>query len=224
MKILTLYLKITTFLLLIWMFQCFYNCYSYKTLIDKNISQTKNELKYERVLTEGDIADEKQNYAEGSLEECALDSKKNKCNVPDLCENPRDYWNKVITPQLWEQFNQETSGMDPKLKEDKWNIEWNKISAKKVNDLSSIFNRTDISKEEKKNLIFSVMNELSSEFVKFLYECKKEMRDNKTGSESKKEIRENKTESESKNVQGKKKMKNNKSKIFEFLFKRFDNH
>ncbi|CRG95476.1 fam-g protein, partial [Plasmodium gallinaceum] len=59
MKTLILFLKITTFLLLIWMYLCFHKCYSYKTLIDKNILQIKNELKYERVLTEGDIAGKK---------------------------------------------------------------------------------------------------------------------------------------------------------------------
>ncbi|CRG94488.1 fam-g protein [Plasmodium gallinaceum] len=198
MKTLTLYLKITTFLLLIWIYLCFYNCDSYRTLIDKNILQTKNELKHERVLTEGDIEGKKQTYAEGCQEEYPLDNEKNKCKNPVQCENPCDQWHNVIIPSLWEDFDKETSEMDPKLKEKKWNVEWNQISAKKVNDLSSIYNRQDISEEEKKKKIYSVMKELISEFVKFLYECKKEMRSNRTESESKKEMRDNKAESECK--------------------------
>ncbi|CRG94490.1 fam-g protein [Plasmodium gallinaceum] len=197
MKTLILYLKITTFLLLIWMYQCFYNCDSYKTLIDKNILQTKNKIIYERVLTEGDIAGEKQTYGEECIGECPLDNEKNKWENPVQCENPCDQWHNVIIPSLWEDFNKETSEMDPKLKEKKWNVEWNQISANKVNDLSSIYHRQDISEEEKKKKIYSVMNELISEYVKFLYEFKKEMRVYKKESESKKEIRDNKTESES---------------------------
>ncbi|CRG94493.1 fam-g protein [Plasmodium gallinaceum] len=182
MKTLTLYLKITTFLLLIWMYQCFYNCDSYKTLIDKNIFQTKNKLKYERVLSEDNIPLKKETYSEECLEECSLDNKEKKWENPVKYENPCDQWHKVITPNLWERFNEETSGMDPKLKEKKWNIIWNKISAKKVNDLSLIFRRRDIPDEEKEKLIDSVMEELLLEFEKFLYECKKEMKDNKTES------------------------------------------
>ncbi|CRG96073.1 fam-g protein [Plasmodium gallinaceum] len=197
MKTLTLYLKITTFLLLIWIYQCFYNCYSYKTLIDENILQKKNELKYERVLTEGKIAGKKQAYAVGYLEECPLDNKKKKWENPGQYKNPCDQWHNVITPLLRELFNKEASEMDPKLRDQKWNKEWNKISANKVNDLSAIFYRSDISEEEKRKLIRSVKEELHMEFVKFLGECRKEMRDNKTESESTKEMTENKTESES---------------------------
>ncbi|CRG95243.1 fam-g protein [Plasmodium gallinaceum] len=198
MKTLILFLKITTFFLLIWMYQCFYKCYSNKTLVDKNILQTKNKLKYERVLTEGDIAGKKQTYGEECLEKYPLDNKKNKWENPVRYENPYDHWNKVITPFLLEKFNKETSGMDPKWREQKWNNEWNKISANKVNDLSSIFHRSDITEEEKKKLIFPVMGELFSEFRKFIDECKKEMIDNKAESESMKEMIDNKTESESK--------------------------
>ncbi|CRG96045.1 fam-g protein [Plasmodium gallinaceum] len=194
---LTLYIKITTFLLLIWMYKCFYNCYSYKTFIGKNILQTKNELKYERILTEGDIAGKMQTYSEGYLEECSLDNKKNKRENPVQNENPCDRWHRKTNPLLRKIFNKETSKMDPKWRDQKWNNEWNKISANKVNELSSIFHRSDISEEEKKKLIRNVKDELYVEFAKFSGECKKEMRDNKTESESKKEMIDNKTESES---------------------------
>ncbi|CRG96552.1 fam-g protein [Plasmodium gallinaceum] len=224
MKTLTLYFKITTFLLLIWMYQCFHNCDTYKTLIDKNILQTKNELKYERVLTEGDIAAKRQAYAEGCQKECSLDYEKNKWENLLLQENPYDRWQKVTNPNLFERFKKETSGMDPKWIDEKWNNEWNNISANKVSDLSSIFHRNDISEDEKEKLIFNVMEELSSLYLKFLDECKKEMRDNKSESESKIEMRENKTESECMNEQGKNKKKKKKSNILKFLFCRFDNH
>ncbi|CRG95466.1 fam-g protein [Plasmodium gallinaceum] len=269
MKTLTLYLTITTLLLLIWMYQCFYDCDSYKTLIDQNILQTKNKLKYERALTEGDIAGKMQTYSEGCLEECPLDYEKNKWENPFQYENPYDRWQKYTTPLLRKLFNKETSKMDPIWRDQKWNNEWNKISANKVNDLSSIFHRSDISEEKKKELIRSVKEELHIEFWNFLKECKKEVRDNKTQSASKKEMidnetesesesesesmremgdnktesesmkearenrteskfkkemRENKTESESKKEQEKNKIKNKKSNIFKFLFKRFDNH
>ncbi|CRG95472.1 fam-g protein [Plasmodium gallinaceum] len=250
MKTLILYLKITSFLLLIWMYPCFNKCNSYKTLIDKNILEAKNELKYERLLAEGDIADKKQTKAEGGLEECALDNKKNEYKNPVQYENPCDHWHNVVTPILRKQFDEETSEMDPKWRDQKWNNEWNNISSTKVNDLSSIYQQQDISEEEKKKKIFSVMEEISSEFAKFLDECKKEIKNNKTESKSKKEMRDNKTESESmkemknnkiesksmkemidnktesesKNEQGKNKIKNKKSNFLKFLFKRFDNH
>ncbi|CRG97980.1 fam-g protein [Plasmodium gallinaceum] len=199
MKTLTLYLKITIFLLLIWMYHCFYNCDSNKTLVDKNILQTKNKLKYERLLTEGDIAGKKQSYGEECLEKCPLDNKKNKWKNPVLHENPYDHWNKVVTPFLRQEFNKETDGMDPKWREQKWNNEWNNISANNVNELSSIFDRSDISEEEKQKLIRSTKQELHIKFVKFLDECKKEIIGNKTESESKNDMTDNKTESESKN-------------------------
>ncbi|CRG94492.1 fam-g protein [Plasmodium gallinaceum] len=207
MKTLILYLKSTTFLLLIWMYQCFYNCDSYKTLIGENILQKENKLKYERILTEGDITAKNQAYAEVYTEECPLDNKKNKCEDPFQYENPCDHWNNVIAPRMLELFNKETSGMDPKWRDQKWKNEWNNISSKKVNDLSSISHRHDISEEEKKKLIDSVMEELFSEFVKFLDECEKEIIDNKTGSVCKKEMRDNKIESKCKNE-----MRDNKTK------------
>ncbi|CRG94483.1 fam-g protein [Plasmodium gallinaceum] len=200
MKTLTLYLKITTFLLLIWMYQCFYNCDSYRTLIDKNILQTKNELKHERVLTEGDIEGKKQTSAKGCLEECPLNNKKKKCKNPDKYENPCDRWQRVNTPLLWERFYGETSNMDPKWIDQKWNVEWNDISAYKLNELSLIYDRQDISEEDKEKKIDSVKKELYIEYVKFLFECKKEVLKNKTECEPKKEMRDNKKESESTEV------------------------
>ncbi|CRG95474.1 fam-g protein [Plasmodium gallinaceum] len=199
MNTLSLYLRNTIFLLLIWMYQCFYNFDSNKTLVDKNILQTKNKLKYERVLAEGDISGKKQTYAKECIEESPLGNKKNKCKNPVRYENPYDHWNKVVTPKLREQFDKETSEMDPNWRDQKWNNEWNKISADKVNDLSSIYHRQDISEEEKKELIFPVVHKLFSEFQQFIDECKKEMIGNKTESESKKEMIDNKTESESNN-------------------------
>ncbi|CRG96075.1 fam-g protein [Plasmodium gallinaceum] len=255
MKTLTLYLKITTFLLLIWMYQCFYNCYTYKTLIDKKRLQIKNELIYERVLTEGDIAGKEQTYAEECQEECPIVKKKKEKKkkyryIPLVRENPYDRWQNVNNPTLFERFKNETIGMDDKWRDQKWNNEWNKISANKVNELSEIFNQSDISKEEKEKLIYTVKDELFGLFANFLKECKKEIRDNKTvsesmkemidnktvsesmkeltdsktRSESMKEMIDNKTESESKNEQGKNKIKNQKSNILKFLFKKFENH
>ncbi|CRG96078.1 fam-g protein [Plasmodium gallinaceum] len=198
MKTLNLYLKISTFLLFIWIYQCFYNSDSYKTLIDENILQTINELKYERILTEGNIEGKKQTYAEGCLEESPLDNKKNKCKNQDQYKDPSNYWNKVIIPQMWKRFDQETSGMDPKLKEKKWNVELHKFSNRKVRDMHLISRRRDISDEEKKQNIDSIMRELHSEFEKFLCKYKKGMGDNKTEFESKKGMTDNKAESESK--------------------------
>ncbi|CRG97403.1 fam-g protein [Plasmodium gallinaceum] len=197
MKTLTLCLKITTFLLLIWMYQCFYNCDSYKTFIYKNILQTKNELKYGRVLAEGHIAGKKQTNAEGCLEERPLDNKKNICKDPDLYKDPYNYWRKVMIPQFWDRFIKETREMDSKSKLRKWNDEFNNISNTKVNDLYSISRRRNIPNEEKIKKIDSIMRELNSEFEKFLFECKKEMTGDKTESESKKDMTDNKTESES---------------------------
>ncbi|CRG97984.1 fam-g protein [Plasmodium gallinaceum] len=172
MRMLILYLKITTFLLLIWMYQCFYNCDFYKTLIDKNILQTKNELKYERVLTEGDISGKKQTYAKECIEESPLDNKKNKWENPDLYKDPYNYWYKVIIPKLWEQFDKETSEMSPNSKNREWNVEWHKLSTEKIKDLYLVTLRRYIPYEEKKKIIDSVMKELDSRFEIFLCECK----------------------------------------------------
>ncbi|CRG95513.1 fam-g protein [Plasmodium gallinaceum] len=177
----------------------FHNCDSYKTLIYKNILQTKNELKSERVLTEGDIAGKKQTNAERCLEERPLDKKKKKIKWknPFKYENPYHIWQRDTTTYLRERFSSETSEMHPKWKDEKWNNEWNRISANKVKELSSIFHRRDISKEEKEKLIYSAEKELYTLFVKFLDECKNDVRSNETESKSKNEMTENKTESES---------------------------
>ncbi|CRG96554.1 fam-g protein [Plasmodium gallinaceum] len=185
MKTLTLYLKITTFLLLIWMYQCFYNCNSYKTLIDKNILEAKNELKYERLLAEGDIADKKQTKAEGGLEECALESEKNKSNNSAQYKNPCDPRHGVNTPSLWENFDKKAKEMDPKLRDQELNIELSKISHDNVNPFSKIYQR-NIPDEGREILILS-NTQGHSELKKLLDVFKKEMRDNKTESESKNE-------------------------------------
>ncbi|CRG97968.1 fam-g protein [Plasmodium gallinaceum] len=172
-------------------------CDSYKTLVDKNILQTKNELKYGRVLAEGEITGKKQSNAEGCLKECPLDNKKNICKDPDLYKDPFNYYRKVMIPQFSKRFNKETNEMDPKSKSLKWNAYWNEISTTKVRDLYSISRRRNIRDEEKNKKIDIIMRELDSEFEKFLCECKKEMTDNKTESESNKVMRDNITESES---------------------------
>ncbi|CRG96053.1 fam-g protein [Plasmodium gallinaceum] len=196
MRTLTLYLKITTFLLLIWMYQCFYNCYSYKTWIDKNILETKNELKYERLLTEGDIEGEKHNYAEGCLKECPLDNEKKGSMDPDKYKNPCDPRHRINTPSLFERFNKKASEMDPNLRDHELNIEWNNISQNKLIHLSSKIYQRDIPDEGKDILILSETKD-HSELKKLLDEFKNEIRDNKAESESKKEVRDNRIESES---------------------------
>ncbi|CRG96548.1 fam-g protein [Plasmodium gallinaceum] len=210
MKTLTLYLKITIFLLLIWMYQCFYNCYSYKTLIDKNIFQIKNELKYKRILTEGDIAAKKQTNAEECPKKCPLDNEKNESLVLDLYKNPYNYWFKFKVPIFWERFKNETSQMDHKWKLKKWNVEFQIFSNTKFNDLYSII-RSDIPDKERNEKIDNFMNEFDSEFEEFLLKCKQEMGVNKTECESMKE-------------EGKNEKKNKKSNISKFLCCRFDNH
>ncbi|CRG96915.1 fam-g protein [Plasmodium gallinaceum] len=197
MKTLTLYLKITTFLLLIWMYQCFYNCNYYKTLIDKNTLQTKHELKYERVLTEGDIAGKIQTYSEGCLEQCPLDNKKNKCNNPVQYKNQCDPTHGVKTPSLWENFDKKAKEMDSNLRDHEFNIKWNDVSRDNVINVSSKIYQRNIPGEGRQILILSDTKDHSN-LKKLLDECKKEIRDNKTESESMKEMRNNKTESESK--------------------------
>ncbi|CRG96052.1 fam-g protein [Plasmodium gallinaceum] len=183
MKTLTLYLKITTFLLLIWMYQCFYNCDYYKTWTDKNILQTKHELKYERVLTEGDIADKKQTKAEGCLEECPSYNKKKKKKNRFQYQNPS---HGVKKPSLWESFDKKAKEMDPNLRDHEMNIEWKNISRDKVINLSSKIYQQNIPDEGRQILILSDTKD-HSELKKLLDVLKKEMRDNKTESESKKE-------------------------------------
>ncbi|CRG97990.1 fam-g protein [Plasmodium gallinaceum] len=173
MKTLTLYLKITTFLLFIWIYQCFFKCDPYKSLIDKNTLKTKNELKYERVLTEGNISGKEQTYAKECIEESPLDDKKNKWENPNLYKDPYKYWYSVITTKLWERFDKETSGMSPNSKNRKWNVEWHKISTEKAKELYFVNLRRYIPYEEKKKIIDSVIEELDSKFETFLCECKK---------------------------------------------------
>ncbi|CRG95520.1 fam-g protein, partial [Plasmodium gallinaceum] len=115
---------------------------------------------------------------------------------PDKYKNPYNYWFKFKVPIFWERFKNETNQMDHEWKLKKWNGDFRIFSNTKFNDLYSII-RSNIPDKQKKEKIDSFMNEFDSEFNKFLFECKKEMRDNKKESESKKEMREDKTESES---------------------------
>ncbi|CRG96044.1 fam-g protein [Plasmodium gallinaceum] len=236
MKTLTLYSKITTFLLLIWMYQCFYNCYSYRTWIDENILQTKNELKYERVLTEGNTEEKKQTNAEGCLKERPLDNEKNKCKNPIQYKNPYDPCHGANTPSLSESFDRKAKEMNPKLRDQKLNIECNKISANQVSDLHFISHGPDIPDEEKSKITDSAKNQHDFKLDERLCESNKKMKDNKTEfdsnkelrgnkteSESKKEMTENKAESESKKEQRKKKKKNMKFDLMKHLiFHKFD--
>ncbi|CRG97171.1 fam-g protein [Plasmodium gallinaceum] len=75
MKTFTLYLKIFTFLLLIWIFHCFYNYDSSKSLINKDTLQKKIGLKHERMLAEGDISDKKSAYFKKRVEHYPSDEK-----------------------------------------------------------------------------------------------------------------------------------------------------
>ncbi|CRG93070.1 fam-g protein [Plasmodium gallinaceum] len=68
MKTFTLYLKIFTFLLLIWIFHCLYNYDSSKSLINRDTLQAKIGLKHERMLAEGDISDKKSAYFKKRVE------------------------------------------------------------------------------------------------------------------------------------------------------------
>ncbi|CRG96023.1 fam-g protein [Plasmodium gallinaceum] len=193
MKTLTLYLKISTFLILIWMYSRFYNCDSYKTLIDKYILQTKNELKYERILTEGNTEGEEQTNAEGCLNKSPLDNEKEESTDPDKYKNPYNYWFKFKLPILWERFNNETSQMDHEWKLKKWYVDFQMFSNKKFNDLLYPIIRSNIPDNEKKEKIDKFMDEFDSEFDKFLCECKNNMTNNKAESESEKEMTDNKT-------------------------------
>ncbi|CRG97981.1 fam-g protein [Plasmodium gallinaceum] len=60
MKTFTLCSKLFTFLLLIWIFHCFYNNDFSSCLIYKDKLQMKNRLKDERMLAEGGILEKKQ--------------------------------------------------------------------------------------------------------------------------------------------------------------------
>ncbi|CRG96026.1 fam-g protein [Plasmodium gallinaceum] len=199
MKTLTLYLKISTFLLLIWMYQCFYNCDSYKTLIDKYILQTKNELKYERILTEGNTERKEQTNTQGGLKECPLNNEKKGSMDPDKYKNPYNYWFKFKLPKYWDRFKNETSGMDQEWIQKKWNVDFQIFSNKKFNDLLYPIIRSNIPDKQKKENIDSFMNEFDLEFDIFLFECKNNMAHNKTKYKSKKDMTNNETESESKN-------------------------
>ncbi|CRG96022.1 fam-g protein [Plasmodium gallinaceum] len=68
MKTFTLYLKIFTFLLLIWIFHCFYNYDSNKSLINRDILQTKIGLKHKRMLADGDKSEKKSSYIKKRVE------------------------------------------------------------------------------------------------------------------------------------------------------------
>ncbi|CRG96030.1 fam-g protein [Plasmodium gallinaceum] len=57
MKTFTLCLKIFTFLILTWIFHCFYNYDSSRSFIDKDTLPIKNKLKDKRLLAEGNISE-----------------------------------------------------------------------------------------------------------------------------------------------------------------------
>ncbi|CRG96920.1 fam-g protein [Plasmodium gallinaceum] len=64
MKTFTLYFKVFTFILLIWIFPFFYKYDSTKSLINRDTLQTKIGLKHERVLAEGDKSEKKSSSIE----------------------------------------------------------------------------------------------------------------------------------------------------------------
>ncbi|CRG96048.1 fam-g protein [Plasmodium gallinaceum] len=60
MKTFTLCLKIFTFLILTWIFHCFYNHNSSSSFINKDTFKINNRLKYQRLLAETDVLEKKQ--------------------------------------------------------------------------------------------------------------------------------------------------------------------
>ncbi|CRG96547.1 fam-g protein [Plasmodium gallinaceum] len=68
MKTFILYLKIFTFILLIWIFPFLYNDDSSKSMINRDILQTKIGLKHERMLAEGDISEKNSSYIKKLVE------------------------------------------------------------------------------------------------------------------------------------------------------------
>ncbi|CRG94504.1 fam-g protein [Plasmodium gallinaceum] len=175
MKTFTLYMKISTLFLLIWMFQFFYNYDSSKSLLDQNTLNIKSCLNYERMLAEGSTSEcEEQSDAEEFVEENSSDEEDSEVkDVLALSKDVKDRWSKLID-KMWEQYQNETSMMSKRWRGRKWHIDWHIISSKKINDLHTLILELGKPSEERRELIDKTFKELQEDFSKFLHDCKEE--------------------------------------------------
>ncbi|CRG97987.1 fam-g protein [Plasmodium gallinaceum] len=90
MKIFTLCLKIFTFFILTWIFHCFYNYDSSRSLINKDTMQIKNKLKNERLLAEVGVLEKKQTV---ELELVSNSNETNEISNKSKDKILNDYWN-----------------------------------------------------------------------------------------------------------------------------------
>ncbi|CRG94506.1 fam-g protein [Plasmodium gallinaceum] len=111
MKTFTLCLKIFIFLLLIWIFHCFYNYDFNRSLNYKDTLQIKNRLKDERMLAESGILKKKQTCIKERLEHYPSSEKNNKYDVLVYFKNIYNIWYNAIILSICELLSKKNDEM-----------------------------------------------------------------------------------------------------------------
>ncbi|CRG96025.1 fam-g protein [Plasmodium gallinaceum] len=92
MKIFTLCLNIFTFIILTWIFHCFYKYDSSKSIIHKDTLQIKHKLKDKRTLAEGNILKKNQTHIKERKEHYLSGEKDNKNEKVISLKNMYSMW------------------------------------------------------------------------------------------------------------------------------------
>ncbi|CRG95498.1 fam-g protein [Plasmodium gallinaceum] len=125
MKTFTLRLKIFTFLLLIWIFHCFYSYDSIRSLIYKDTLQIKNRLKDGRMLAEGGMLKKKQTCIKEHSEHYLYDEKDNKEDKLVYLKNMYNIWYNVIILSMCELLSIKKNEMANKCRDKLLNVHRN---------------------------------------------------------------------------------------------------
>ncbi|CRG96057.1 fam-g protein [Plasmodium gallinaceum] len=117
MKAFTLCLKIFTFLILTWIFHCFYNYDSCRSFIDKDTLLINNKLKDKRLLAEGNILEKNQTHIIERKEHYQYGEKDNKNEKLINLKNMYSVYYSAIYLLMCELFFIETNEICSKCKE-----------------------------------------------------------------------------------------------------------
>ncbi|CRG96031.1 fam-g protein [Plasmodium gallinaceum] len=128
MKAFTLCLKIFTFLILTWIFHCFYNYDSSMSLINKDTMQIANRIKHERLLAEAGVLEKKQTNIKERKEYYPSDEKNNKDEKLVYFKRMFNMWCIAITLLMYELFCKKTNEMNNEYRYQMLNINRNNNS------------------------------------------------------------------------------------------------
>ncbi|CRG84008.1 Plasmodium exported protein, unknown function [Plasmodium relictum] len=196
-------LKIVTFSLLIWIFQCFFNCNSSKLMFNQNIKEEIFGLKYKRALGETselkneNLFDDIKFIDEDPDTDEALTREQEKVpkiettiqsrhdeDESDDEENETEElytfhssisekWNSNIT-QMWNIFCSQTRGFDLNWRARKWYDVWHPRLSYEIYKTDVIIFETSHPIEEKKKIVDKCLGDMMKDFKHFIFQCKEE--------------------------------------------------